>query len=344
MSKKYFDLTGLAHFWDKLKDEFVSLTAEQEISGTKVFTGSLTASTQASTDNSTKVATTEFTQTAVNNKAPYVGTTAPTNTDLLWRDTSVSPTVLKQYNGSAWVEVGNIDEVYNVCSEGVTTPPAYYGSNGAFWCLRKAIIPKSVTNLPNYFLQTAPVTEVESYADGANITAGTYCLKDCLYLESVNLPTLITSSTSFLGTCSKLNNIHLPNLTTVGDECMMSCIALSSLSLPSLMTVSNSFCRSSTSLINVSLPSIASIGQYFLLSCPITSLTVGGANTLTLTSTAQNAYNSWKLPVADMVSFGTALKTAASSTAITFGATYWNALSVAQKAIFTGKNYTITTV
>ena len=36
----------------------------------------------------------------------YVGTTAPTNTDLLWRDTSVSPAVLKQYNGSAWVEVG----------------------------------------------------------------------------------------------------------------------------------------------------------------------------------------------------------------------------------------------
>ena len=43
-----------------------------------------------------------------------------------------------------------------------------------------------------------------------------------------------------------------------------------------------------------------------------------------------------------MVAFGTALKTATTTTGIKFGATYWNALSTEQKAIFTSKNYTIT--
>lgn len=74
--------------------------------GTVDFNFDVTVPTQTAGDSTTKVATTAFTQTAVNNKTPYVGTTAPTNTDLLWRDTSVSPAVLKQYDGSAWVEVG----------------------------------------------------------------------------------------------------------------------------------------------------------------------------------------------------------------------------------------------
>lgn len=74
--------------------------------GTVDFNFDVTVPTQTAGDSTTKVATTAFTQTAVNNKAPHVGTTAPTNTDLLWRDTSVSPAVLKQYNGSVWVGVG----------------------------------------------------------------------------------------------------------------------------------------------------------------------------------------------------------------------------------------------
>ena len=74
--------------------------------GTVDFNFDVTAPTQTAGDSTTKVATTAFTQTAVNNKAPYVGTTAPTNTNLLWRDTSISPAVLKQYGVSAWVEVG----------------------------------------------------------------------------------------------------------------------------------------------------------------------------------------------------------------------------------------------
>lgn len=56
-----------------------------------------------------------------------------------------------------------------------------------------------------------------------------------------------------------------------------------------------------------------------------------------------NDYSVWKLPVADMVAFGTALTPATATTALTFGTAYWNALSTEQKAIFTNKNYTVTT-
>lgn len=49
-------------------------------------------------------------QTFVNNqgyltKGFYVGTSAPSNTNLLWIDTTATTGGLKYYNGSAWVAV-----------------------------------------------------------------------------------------------------------------------------------------------------------------------------------------------------------------------------------------------
>ena len=133
------------------------------------------------------------------------------------------------------------------------------------------------------------------------------------------------------------------NLTTVGSYFAQSCTSLTSLSLPALTTVGSLFAQSCTSLTSLSLPALTTTGSNFAQGCPLTHLKVGGANTLTLTSTTCNTYTDWKLPVADMVAFGTALKTATTTTALVFGATYWNALSTAQKAIFTNKNYTVTT-
>ena len=133
------------------------------------------------------------------------------------------------------------------------------------------------------------------------------------------------------------------HLTTIGNNFAYACKYLTSISLPALTTAGYNFASSCTSLTSLSLPALTTVGYTFALGCPLTHLVVGGANTLTLTSTAYNTYTAWKLPVADMVAFGTALKPAATTTALVFGTTYWNALSTAQKAIFTNKNYTVTT-
>ena len=133
------------------------------------------------------------------------------------------------------------------------------------------------------------------------------------------------------------------NLTTAGNNFAASCTILPSLSLPALTTAGAGFAYGCTTLPSLSLPALTTAGYNFVFGCPLTHLQVGGANTLTLTSATNNNYKAWKLPVTDMVAFGTALKTAATATALVFGTTYWNALSAAQKAIFTNKNYTVTT-
>ena len=130
------------------------------------------------------------------------------------------------------------------------------------------------------------------------------------------------------------------NLTTAGNSLAYNCPTLTSLSLPALTTAGAAFAQDCPTLTSLSLPALTPAGNSLAYNCPLTHLVVGGANTLTLESATSTA---WKLPVADMVAFGTALKPAATTTTLAFGATYWNALSAAQKAIFTSKNYTITT-
>ena len=72
--------------------------------------GTPTAPTAAKGTNTTQVATTAFVQNALSGisaKGFEFGTTAPTNTNLLWIDTT-NGSILKYYNGSAWTAVNDV--------------------------------------------------------------------------------------------------------------------------------------------------------------------------------------------------------------------------------------------
>lgn len=72
--------------------------------------GTPTAPTAAKGTNTTQVATTAFVQNALSGisaKGFEFGTTAPTNTNLLWIDTT-NGSILKYYNGSAWTAVNAV--------------------------------------------------------------------------------------------------------------------------------------------------------------------------------------------------------------------------------------------
>lgn len=94
----------------------VHKTGDETIAGKKTFTGGIvmngtpTAPTAAKGTNTTQVATTAFVQNALSGisaKGFEFGTTAPTNTNLLWIDTT-NGSILKYYNGSAWTAVNAV--------------------------------------------------------------------------------------------------------------------------------------------------------------------------------------------------------------------------------------------
>ena len=71
-------------------------------------TGTPTAPTAAKGTNTTQIATTAFVQTAISGFSSdvfSVGTSAPSNTKLLWIDTNTTTGGLKYYNGSSWTPV-----------------------------------------------------------------------------------------------------------------------------------------------------------------------------------------------------------------------------------------------
>jgi len=196
------------------------------------------------------------------------------------------------------------------------------GTNGLI--TGDVVIPDSVTSLGNYAFYGQSVTSVSG---GNNVTT---LGNNCFYFAT------------------SLTTVSLPNATTLGNYCFYFATSLTTVSLPNVTTLGDNCFQNATSLITASLPNATTLGNNCFKGVPLTHLTVTStANSITLVGTSatfSNDYSAWKLPVADMVAFGTALKTASTTTGIKFGATYWNALSAEQKAIFTSKNYTITAV
>lgn len=66
MADKFLNLTGLTYFWGKIKD----LLADYAPKNNAALTGNPTAPTQSAGNNSTRIATTAFVQTAVSNATP----------------------------------------------------------------------------------------------------------------------------------------------------------------------------------------------------------------------------------------------------------------------------------
>ena len=91
-------------------------------------TGTPTAPTATAGTNTTQIATTAFVQTAVTTYGGhYVGTSSPSNTNLLWIDTSNSG-ILKYYDGTTWVEIAGSAEILDSMQSYLTRAQALYDS------------------------------------------------------------------------------------------------------------------------------------------------------------------------------------------------------------------------
>ncbi len=239
------------------------------------------------------------------------------------------------------------------------------GTNGLI--TGDVVIPDSVTSLGDYAFYYQPVISVSGGNNATTLgsycfqnttalitaslpnatTLGDYCFNNATSLTTISLPNVTTLGVYCFQNATSLTTASLPNATTLGSYCFYGATSLTTASLPNATTLGSYCFQNATSLITIDISKAISIGYYFCYNAPLTNLTVTStANSITLVGTSANVnnYSAWKLPVADMVAFGTALKTATTTTGIKFGATYWNALSAAQKAIFTSKNYTITAV
>ena len=120
---------------DSLNSEISRATnAEKKLDSNKAnidspkLTGIPTAPTASVGTNTTQIATTAFVQTAVTtNGGHYIGTSSPSNTNLLWIDTSNSGT-LKYYDGTTWVEIAGSAEILDSMQSYLTRAQALYDS------------------------------------------------------------------------------------------------------------------------------------------------------------------------------------------------------------------------
>ena len=120
---------------DSLNSEISRATnAEKKLDSNKAnidspkLTGIPTAPTASVGTNTTQIATTAFVQTAVTtNGGHYIGASSPSNTNLLWIDTSNSGT-LKYYDGTTWVEIAGSAEILDSMQSYLTRAQALYDS------------------------------------------------------------------------------------------------------------------------------------------------------------------------------------------------------------------------
>ena len=120
---------------DSLDSEISRATSAESYLDTKKaniaspkLTGIPTAPTASVGTNTTQIATTAFVQTAVTtNGGHYIGTSSPSNTNLLWIDTSNSG-ILKYYDGTTWVEIAGSAEILDSMQSYLTRAQALYDS------------------------------------------------------------------------------------------------------------------------------------------------------------------------------------------------------------------------
>ena len=202
-------------------------------------------------------------------------------------------------------------------------------------------VPYGVTSLYQYiFYQDTAITSVS--LPNSVTSLGTSCFQSCTSLTSITIPINVTSLGSYcFQSCSKLTSITLPNsITSLGNYCSQSCTGLTSITLPNSITSLGSYCfNSCTGLTSITCntTNCTFISSNFLNCSALTTFnTVSNFN-----PTGLNLSYSPLLTVDTMVSMFNNLATIVTTKTITLGATNLAKLTEGEKAIATGKRWTL---
>ena len=201
-------------------------------------------------------------------------------------------------------------------------------------------VPIGVTSLYEYiFENNTAVTSVNLPSSLNSIADNAF--KNCTSLSSINIPSGVTSlGTSCFESCTSVSSIIIPSsVTSLGYRCFSYCTSLSSITIPSSVTsigVQAFYCCTFSTVNCNAL--VCSFEANSFAQC--TSLTT--FNTVTgFNPTGLNLSYSTSLTVNSMVSMFNNLTTIGTTKTITLGATNLAKLSAEQKAIATGKGWTL---
>ena len=136
---------------------------------------------------------------------------------------------------------------------------------------------------------------VQSVRVGAYCTIGSYTFNYCYSLESVSIPSGVTSiGTSAFQNCYSLASVSIPStVTSIGTNAFASCYSLVSVSIPSGVTsLGNQAFNLCYSFASVSIPStVTSIGTQAFASCySLASVTIPSGVSTIPTKAFQNCY------------------------------------------------------
>ena len=153
--------------------------------------------------------------------------------------------------------------------------------------LTSVTIPNSVISIGDYaFDECSRLTSVTISNSVTSIGKGAF--RGCRGLTSVTIPNSVTTIGSFtFSGCSSLTSVTIPNsVTTIESSTFSDCSSLTSVTIPnSVTTIGSSTCYGCSSLTSVAIPrSVTSIGDYAFWNCSLTSVRVGMATPIGISS------------------------------------------------------------
>lgn len=279
-------------------------------------------------------------------------------------------TTIGSYSSGAFADCPELEEIVFPA----TLPITNIG-NG---CFSNSVKLKTITNFPKNATTVGNTAFMNCYElttpiEFTNVTSmGTGVFTGCHNLTSIKLGGTFTelslSNNGFFADCWSLTTVEYPNtVTTFGNAAFLNCYNLTSIPIPtSLTTIGNTAFSTNSRLEQVILPETAvTIGSGLCSNCHGLKKIYFGLNT-TISNTSNFLANCGNLmeidcaqgwrPTVD-ITFSNSLhlyedmlenffthlgdNTGYTSRKITIGAINLNRLSSAQKAIATGKNYTL---
>ena len=96
---------------------------------------------------------------------------------------------------------------------------------------------------------------------------GSYAFRDCIGLESIELPAAKTIGDNAFNMCIGLRSIDLPKATSIGSDAFNMCRSLRSIDLPIATSIGSNAFQGCSSLTSIDLPKATRIGSYAFYSC-----------------------------------------------------------------------------
>lgn len=150
------------------------------------------------------------------------------------------------------------DLVYMTKATWTAITDAFRNKLGSTEMIKAGDIPSALNSFQKYVDLSGDITSV---SDENSTSVRTYCFYECKKLQEVYLPNVTTIGPAAFKSCEMLSKINIQNVETLDTKALADCYRITELYLPKAITIDHYACNGISQLKKVTLGNVRKIGR-----------------------------------------------------------------------------------